>query len=156
MGQNRIISNDSALNLPVSSISCYKTASCYNVSVSWNYTKILIQNSDDSNSKCFICLVGGIGNKNSLQKCSQAERRLRDVVVYSLTRTKLCEATWPLIISDVLPWLWHHYVLDISVPNFSVEYMAVLSAVLSPFWLQWNTLARFHQSLPWEMVYFSF
>jgi len=65
--------------------------------------KTLIHNSDDANSKCFICLVGGIGNKNCLQKCSQAERRLRDAVIYSLARTKLCEAPWPLIISDVLP-----------------------------------------------------
>lgn len=123
------------------------------IPISWNYTKILIHNSDDCNSKCITCLAGE--NKNSLYKCSQAERRLRDAVIYSITRTILCEATWPSIISNVLPWLWHNYILDLSVPSLSVKDAGVLSAVLSPFWLHWNTWARFCQSLLWEIVCFN-
>lgn len=57
-------------------------------------------------------------------------------MIYSLTRAKLCETTWPLMLQAVVAWLWHHYVLD------------VLSVVLSPFWLDFGIVEHFSKISP--------
>lgn len=42
---------------------------------------------------------GGYGTKKLLQKCSQAERRLRDAMIYSLLRAKL---VWDYVVFNAM------------------------------------------------------